>query len=69
MDPDLQDPPVEIPRFLEEIEKGYDLVWGIRKEKKDSCINRLLYWFVQYILLLVCNNFFTVSILFGPSSL
>ena len=34
MDPDLQDPPKEIPRFLEEIEKGYDLVWGIRKEKK-----------------------------------
>jgi glycosyltransferase involved in cell wall biosynthesis len=40
MDPDLQDPPVEIPRFLEEIEKGYDLVWGIRKEKMDSFINK-----------------------------
>lgn len=40
MDPDLQDPPVEIPRFLEEIEKGYDLVWGIRKEKRDSFINK-----------------------------
>jgi glycosyltransferase involved in cell wall biosynthesis len=40
MDPDLQDPPVEIPRFLEEIESGYDLVWGIRKEKKDSFINK-----------------------------
>ena len=37
MDPDLQDPPAEIPRFLEEIEKGYDFVWGIRKEKMDSC--------------------------------
>lgn len=40
MDPDLQDPPVEIPRFLEEIEKGYDLVWGIRKEKIDSFLNK-----------------------------
>jgi glycosyltransferase involved in cell wall biosynthesis len=40
MDPDLQDPPVEIPRFLNEIEKGYDLVWGIRKEKKDSFLNK-----------------------------
>lgn len=40
MDPDLQDPPVEIPRFFEEIEKGYDLVWGIRKEKKDSFLNK-----------------------------
>lgn len=40
MDPDLQDPPVEIPRFLDEIEKGYDLVWGIRKEKMDTFINK-----------------------------
>jgi dolichol-phosphate mannosyltransferase len=40
MDPDLQDPPVEIPRFFNEMEKGYDLVWGIRKEKKDSFLNK-----------------------------
>lgn len=47
MDPDLQDPPVEIPRFLEEIEKGYDLVWGIRREKMDSFVNKLfskIFW-------------------------
>jgi len=41
MDPDLQDPPLEIPKFLEMIEQGYDLVWGIRKEKKDKFLNRL----------------------------
>jgi glycosyltransferase involved in cell wall biosynthesis len=49
MDPDLQDPPVEIPRFLEEIEKGYDLVFGIRKEKMDGLLNKLfsrLFWWV-----------------------
>jgi glycosyltransferase involved in cell wall biosynthesis len=40
MDPDLQDPPIEISRFYEEIEKGYDLVWGIRKEKMDSFLNK-----------------------------
>ena len=40
MDPDLQDPPTEIYRFIEEIEKGYDLVFGVRKEKKDSFINK-----------------------------
>lgn len=34
MDPDLQDSPSDIPRMLKEIEKGYDLVWGIRKEKR-----------------------------------
>lgn len=39
MDPDLQDPPKEISAFLYEIEKGYDLVFGIREEKKDSLIN------------------------------
>jgi glycosyltransferase involved in cell wall biosynthesis len=47
MDPDLQDPPHEIPRFIEEIEQGYDLVWGIRSEKKDSFINVIfskLFW-------------------------
>src|SRR6476659_10452475 len=41
MDPDLQDPPEEIPRFLAEIEKGYDLVFGIRKQKSDRLINTL----------------------------
>ena len=47
MDPDLQDPPAEIPRFIKEIEKGYDLVWGIRKEKKDKFINKIyskIFW-------------------------
>lgn len=47
MDPDLQDPPLEIPRFLAEIEKGYDLVFGIRREKQDSALNRLfskIFW-------------------------
>ncbi len=47
MDPDLQDPPNEIPNFIAEIEKGYDLVFGLRKEKRDSFINRLqskIFW-------------------------
>ena len=41
MDPDLQDPPDEIPRFIAELEKGYDLVFGIREEKIDSWLNVL----------------------------
>lgn len=47
MDPDLQDPPIEIKRFITEIEKGYDLVFGVRKEKKDGFLNRLfskMFW-------------------------
>jgi polyisoprenyl-phosphate glycosyltransferase len=49
MDPDLQDPPLEIPKFIEEIEKGYDLVFGIREEKRDSWRNKIfsrVFWFV-----------------------
>ncbi|MCH2043289.1 MAG: glycosyltransferase family 2 protein [Saprospiraceae bacterium] len=47
MDPDLQDPPKEIPRFVAEIEKGYDLVFGIRAEKMDTWLNKLfskIFW-------------------------
>lgn len=42
MDPDLQDPPEEIGRFVAEIEKGFDLVFGIRREKRDQWVNRFL---------------------------
>lgn len=48
MDPDLQDPPEEIPRFLAEIRKGYDLVFGIRRQKKDGVLNTLyskVFWY------------------------
>lgn len=47
MDPDLQDPPNEIPNFVNEIKKGYDLVFGVRTEKMDSTINKLyskIFW-------------------------
>ncbi|MFA5508121.1 MAG: glycosyltransferase family 2 protein [Vulcanimicrobiota bacterium] len=49
MDPDLQDPPEEIPMFVEEIQKGYDLVFGVRAEKKDGLLNRMfsaLFWWL-----------------------
>lgn len=48
MDPDLQDPPDQIPLFVKEIQKGYDLVFGIRTEKRDGLINVFyskLFWF------------------------
>jgi dolichol-phosphate mannosyltransferase len=49
MDPDLQDPPDEIPRFVATIQEGYDLVFGLRSEKKDSFVNTQfsnIFWFV-----------------------
>ncbi|WP_082886627.1 glycosyltransferase family 2 protein [Flavisolibacter tropicus] len=47
MDPDLQDPPLEIPNFLQEIRRGYDVVYGIRKEKVDTFVNKIystIFW-------------------------
>jgi glycosyltransferase involved in cell wall biosynthesis len=40
MDGDLQHDPEEIPRFLEKIEEGYDLVSGWRNERKDHWLMR-----------------------------
>ena len=52
MDGDLQNDPRDIPRFLEQIEAGYDLVVGWRKDRKDhwsrvlpsKVANRLIGW-------------------------
>lgn len=49
MDPDLQDPPEEIPNFYSLIKAEYDVVYGIRKMKKDKFINvwfSKLFWYV-----------------------
>lgn len=37
---DLQDPPELIPKFIEEWEKGYEVVFGVKEEDKKS--NRIL---------------------------
>lgn len=42
LDADLQDNPNEIPRFLEEINKGYDLVSGWKKERHDPSLGKVL---------------------------
>ena len=49
MDPDLQDPPEEIGRFVEKIEEGYDLVFGVRKTHETGLLNiafSKLFWFI-----------------------
>jgi glycosyltransferase involved in cell wall biosynthesis len=42
MDADLQNDPEDIPRLLEKIEEGYDIVSGWRKDRKDSFLSRTL---------------------------
>jgi glycosyltransferase involved in cell wall biosynthesis len=40
MDGDLQNDPRDIPRFLAEIDKGYDLVVGWREKRQDKLVTR-----------------------------
>ncbi len=40
MDGDLQHDPAEIPRFLEKIDQGYDIVSGWRKKRVDNLLLR-----------------------------
>ncbi len=42
MDADLQNDPADIPLLLAQIEAGYDVVSGWRKNRKDAFINRKL---------------------------
>ncbi|MBA4372526.1 MAG: glycosyltransferase [Thermodesulfovibrio sp.] len=51
MDGDLQDRPEEIPRLYQKMQEGFDLVYGIRRVKKDSPMKRLnsflFWWFLN----------------------
>lgn len=40
MDGDLQNDPEDIPRFIEQIEEGYDIVCGWRENRQDKLITR-----------------------------
>jgi len=42
MDGDLQNDPKDIPRLLEKIEDGHDVVSGWRKNRKDAAVSRKL---------------------------
>ncbi|HID68927.1 MAG TPA: glycosyltransferase [Desulfobacterales bacterium] len=41
LDADLQNPPEEIPNLVREMDKGYDVVGTVRKNRKDSLFRRL----------------------------
>jgi glycosyltransferase involved in cell wall biosynthesis len=42
LDADLQNDPADIPRMLEKLNEGYDVVSGWRKKRQDNAIKRLL---------------------------
>jgi glycosyltransferase involved in cell wall biosynthesis len=43
IDDDLQDPPDLLPRFFGLLEKGYDVVYGIRKQRKENTFLKFFY--------------------------
>lgn len=42
IDGDLQNDPRDIPRMLEKIEEGYDLIHGWRRDRQDAWLHRIL---------------------------
>jgi dolichol-phosphate mannosyltransferase len=43
MDADLQDPPEVLPQFIQKWRNGYDVVYAIRKKRKENWIKRTSY--------------------------
>ncbi len=44
MDADLQDPPEVVLRFAEKWRDGYQVVYGVRRGRKESALRRFAYW-------------------------
>lgn len=50
IDGDLQDPPELIGDFYKKINEGYQVVYAIRKKRKESPIKRIAYWLFYRIM-------------------
>jgi glycosyltransferase involved in cell wall biosynthesis len=51
MDADLQNDPEDIPKFLEKIKEGFDVVSGWRKDRKDGLVLRKIpSWIANWII-------------------
>jgi dolichol-phosphate mannosyltransferase len=44
MDGDLQDTPDTIPRFIDVWQQGYDVVYAVRKKRKENAVKRFCFW-------------------------
>ena len=45
LDADLQDPPEELALFLNKWVEGFDVVYAIRRKRKENLLKRACYWF------------------------
>ncbi|MBS1666940.1 MAG: glycosyltransferase family 2 protein [Bacteroidetes bacterium] len=61
IDADLQDPPELFPQFYEKLQEGYDVVYGIRKERKESWFKRFMFFSFYRILSKLSTRAFPVD--------
>ncbi len=55
LDADLQDPPEVLPQFFKKLNAGYDVVYAIRKNRKESAFKRFAYSLFYRILQKLSN--------------
>jgi dolichol-phosphate mannosyltransferase len=55
MDGDLQDPPELIKDFYSKLKEGYDVIYAIRKNRKEGPLKKLAYWLFYRIQKSVSN--------------
>ena len=55
LDGDLQDPPELVKAFLLKLEDGFDVVYGVRKNRKESFLKKQAYWFYYRIMKNIAN--------------
>ncbi len=56
IDDDLQDPPEVLPKFLDKLQDGYEVVYGIRKKRKENIFKRAIFYTFYRLLKLVSNH-------------
>lgn len=67
IDGDLQDPPELINDFYKLMEEGYDVIYAVRKNRKESALKKFAYW-IYYRLQQKISNF-TIPIDSGDFSM
>ncbi|MEO7174405.1 MAG: glycosyltransferase family 2 protein [Saprospiraceae bacterium] len=55
VDGDLQDPPELIHEFLPFLDQGYEVIYGVRRKRKESMVKRFAYWAYYRIMTKIAN--------------
>jgi glycosyltransferase involved in cell wall biosynthesis len=50
LDADLQNPPEEIPKLIDKINEGYEVVFGVFPQRKHNTFRRAGSWFAKWVL-------------------